>query len=51
LNKAIAPWAAQLKNSEFTKVLLEKAAQTEHRLRAFNASSAALQFEFVSSAK
>jgi hypothetical protein len=30
---AIAPWAAQLKNSEFTKVLLEKAAQTGHRLR------------------
>jgi hypothetical protein len=30
---AIAPWAAQLKNSEFTRVLLEKAAQTGHRLR------------------
>jgi hypothetical protein len=30
---AIAPWAAQLKNSEFTKMLLEKAAQTGHRLR------------------
>jgi len=30
---AIAPWAAQLKDSEFTKVLLEKAAQTGHRLR------------------
>ena len=30
---AIAPWAEQLKNSEFTKVLLEKAAQTGHRLR------------------
>jgi hypothetical protein len=30
---AIAPWAAQLKDSEFTKLLLEKAAQTGHRLR------------------
>jgi len=30
---AIAPWAAQLKSSEFTKVLLDKAAQTGHRLR------------------
>ena len=30
---AIAPWAVQLKDSEFTKVLLEKAAQTGHRLR------------------
>jgi hypothetical protein len=30
---AIAPWAAQLKDSEFTKVLLEKCAQTGHRLR------------------
>jgi len=30
---AIAPWAEQLKNSEFTKELLEKAAQTGHRLR------------------
>jgi hypothetical protein len=30
---AVAPWAAQLKNSQFTKVLLEKAAQTGHRLR------------------
>ena len=30
---AIAPWAAQLKNSEFTSVLFEKAAQTGHRLR------------------
>jgi hypothetical protein len=30
---AIAPWAAQLKDSRFTNVLLEKAAQTGHRLR------------------
>jgi hypothetical protein len=30
---AVAPWAAQLKNSQFTKVLLEKAAQTGYRLR------------------
>lgn len=30
---AIAPWAARLKDSEFTNVLLEKAAQTGHRLR------------------
>src|SRR3954468_735070 len=28
---AVAPWAAQLKNSQFTKVLLEKAAQTGYR--------------------
>ena len=30
---AVAPWAAQLKDSQFTKVLLEKAAQAGHRLR------------------
>ena len=30
---AVAPWAEQLKNSEFTKALFEKAAQTGHRLR------------------
>ena len=30
---AAAPWAEQLKNSQFTKILLEKAAQTGHRLR------------------
>lgn len=30
---AIAPWAAELKNSQFSKTLLEKAAETGHRLR------------------
>ena len=30
---AAAPWAEQLKNSKFTKTLLEQAAVTGHRLR------------------
>ncbi|MBV9082994.1 MAG: hypothetical protein JOZ62_09980 [Acidobacteriaceae bacterium] len=30
---AAAPWAAELKNSQFTKTLLDKAAETGHRLR------------------
>jgi hypothetical protein len=30
---AAAPWAEQLKNSQFTKMLMDKAAETGHRLR------------------
>jgi hypothetical protein len=30
---AAAPWAEQLKSSQFTKLLFEKAAETGHRLR------------------